>query len=162
MNLMPSIGEMDLSTKKACLRYEIVNTIIGYFEEHRGDYNVCKAVGDIYSKIRNGERTNRDLSWWKLTFDEGRYLSSAIRNKTTEPDLNDTDRVANLRILELLMFSAKISILIESSDDECDDCSLESMIQLALLVEHVGRKKCTRMCSLKEKMDLMEQVDLTC
>ena len=145
MDLMPSIDEMDLSAQKACLRNEIVNTIMSFFEQQDNRYDVCKSVSEIYSKIRSGERSQKDLSWWKITFEEGRQLSEGIKNKNIEPLINDSDRRANIRILELLMFSAKISILVESSDDHCDDCSLEAMIQLALLVDYARQRKTKQM-----------------
>ena len=62
MDLMPSIDEMDLSAQKACLRNEIVNTIMSFFEQQDNRYDVCKSVSEIYSKIRNGERSHKNLS----------------------------------------------------------------------------------------------------
>ena len=67
-----------------------------------------------------------------------------IDTKRAEADLNSDDRIANLRLLEGLLFSVRITILVLLTETECDACCAESFKQLISLVDYVRQAKAMR------------------
>ena len=127
MNIIDAIEHCDLSSNNARFREETCSTIIRGLKEIRGEYHLCESVKRAFRTIHLAEQRHEELSWWCDAFVTYKDLWCAIKSKEAEKTLSDADRSANLRLLEALLFSAKITILAITTETECDDCCTESL-----------------------------------
>ena len=105
---------------------------------------VCNSVKEVLIDLQKGEHEQKDIAWWNDTFLRYKTLWEDINAKRTETNLTNDDRIANLRLLEGLLFSVRITILVLLTETECDACCTESFKQLISLVEYVRQAKATR------------------
>ena len=137
MNIIDAIEQCDLSASNAGFREETCSTIIRGLKEIRGEYHLCESVKRAFRTIYLAEQRHEELSWWCDAFVTYKDLWCAIESKEAEKTLSDADRSPNLRLLEALLFSAKITILAITTETECDDCCTESLRQLVHMVQFV-------------------------
>ena len=137
MNIIESIECCDLSTRNAGFREETCAAVIRGLKEIKENPYICGTVKEAFHTVRLAEQKYERLSWWCEAFTTYKNLWTAIQCKEVEPNLTDTDRSPNLRLLEALLFSIKITILAITTETECDDCCTESLGQLISMVNFV-------------------------
>ena len=150
MNIIQSIELCDLSQANARLREETCEKVLKGLEDIKHGQMACNSVKEALIALQRGELEQKDITLWNDTFVKFKILWENIDAKRTETDLNNDDRIANLRLLEGLLFSVRITILVLLTETECDACCAESFKQLISLVEYVRQAKATRFSNLNE------------
>lgn len=149
MNIIQSIELCDLSTANRCIREETCKNIIKGLDEVPKNQDICAPVKEAFQTIQKGEKENKDITWWNQVFNIYKRLWENLSRKTAECHLNERDRSANLRLLESILFSVKVTMLAIFTDTECEDCYAESYEELVRLVGYVRQEKHRRESSTK-------------
>ena len=140
-NIIESIELCDLSAKNARLREETCRTIIKGLEEIKTGHRICNLVREAFQTMQMAEQRQEEMIWWIEAFNTYKNLWTSIKSKEAEPELSESSRLANLRFLEALLFSTKITILVLATESECDDCCVESLSQLIGLTQFIRLHK---------------------
>ena len=141
MDVIDSIEKFDLSARNSHFRQETCKTIILGLSEITQENRICERVKEAYQSINIEDQRQVEIRWWLEAFHTYKNLWISIKNKSAETDLIENDRIANLKLLEAILFSARLSILVLTTDSECDLCSAESISQLINLVKFIRQLK---------------------
>ena len=102
--------------------------------ELQQNMQTCDMVVKFHLRIERGLNKQKPLKWWERTFEKGKIVRNALKNKRLEPQMSNRDRGENLTVLDNMLFFVKTRMLIHNASNK--DTPLTPVLE-ALLMRHL-------------------------